>query len=57
MKYWCKNCEHLLPLKDNERTENFKVWWKEHREQFKLMHLNGDCDTKPNQIQKVDLYA
>jgi hypothetical protein len=53
-KYWCNNCHHLLPLKDNERTENFKEWWEKNREQFKLMHLEGDCNTNKNQIQKVE---
>jgi len=57
MKYWCKNCEHLLPLKNNERTENFKEWWIENREQFRELHLNGECEIKTTQIQKVNLYA
>lgn len=51
--HWCKNCKHLLPLNGNDSKENATQWWLNNREQFRLMHLNGDCNTNQNQIVPI----
>lgn len=53
--YWCQNCKHLLPLNGNESRENSVEWWINNREHFRLMHLNGDCNTKDNQLVNVSI--
>ena len=56
MKFWCKNCQHLLPLtKTFERTANWREWWWKNRDHFKMMHEteSGECNTQPGQIQKI----
>jgi hypothetical protein len=54
MQLWCKNCEHLLPLRNNKRTINWRQWWAKNRKQLKLMHMNGECNTNDHQIIKIE---